>query len=411
MRKLLWVGDAACDSGFAKCTHETLETVRQAWDVTVLGINYRGDPHGFPYPIYPAYLGGDFFGVRRIREMVCKLMPDIVVFQNDPWNIPAYLEQLKDIVDIPYVGTIAVDGKNCRGRSLNGLSRALFWTEFAQREAIQGGMTIPSGVVGLGVDLNIYKPGHRVIARRRIGLPGVPDDAFIVGNVNRNQPRKRLDLTIAYVGEWVRTRGLSDVFLYLHVAPTGDRGYDCEQLAAYHGLKGHLIFSEPEIYQGLTEEDLATTYQAFDVQLTTTQGEGWGLCTMEGMACGIPQIVPDWSALGEWPGDAVIKVPCPTQITTPSNINSIGGIPDKDAVLQALDAFYQSKHGQVWSRYRERGLSHVRQPKFRWTNVGLAFGEQLEVAYGAELQRRAVAHGQGDACQARDAEEASADRG
>jgi glycosyltransferase involved in cell wall biosynthesis len=248
-------------------------------------------------------------------------------------------------------------------------------------------MNIPSGVVGLGVDLKIYKPGNRTAARQTIGLPGVPDNAFIIGNINRNQPRKRLDLTIQYVAEWVRDRSLRDVFLYLHVAPTGDHGYDCAQLAHYYDLRGRLILSEPEVWKGLLEEDLALTYQAFDIQVTTSQGEGWGLCTMEGMACGIPQIVPDWSALGEWPGDAVVKIPCATTITTPGRINSIGGVADKNTFIAAIDALYESHHGQVWSRYRNRGLDLVRRPEFRWENIGEAFSAELEIAYaGVQVQ-------------------------
>jgi D-inositol-3-phosphate glycosyltransferase len=408
VRRLLWIGDAGCDSGFARCTHHTLEVLRRGWDVSVLGLNYRGDPHGYPYPIFPAAIGGDFFGVRRLPEMLTKVQPEMIVIQNDPWNIPAYVSELKGRYTGKIVGAVAVDGKNCRGDALNGLTRAIFWTQFAQHEALLGGMTIPSGVVGLGVDLSIYKPASRTAARHAVGLPGVPDNAFIVGNVNRNQPRKRLDLTIAYVGEWVRMRGLRDVFLFLHVAPTGDHGYDCEQLACYHNLRGRLIFSEPEVWKGLAEEDLALTYQTFDVQLSTSQGEGWGLCTMEGMACGIPQIVPDWSALGEWPGDAVMKVPCPTSITTPGRINSIGGVADMTAVIAALDTMYDSHHGQVWARYRQRGLGTVREDRFRWENVGLAFAEELDKCYG-DVQGTAVADGEGDAGQARPAEAITAD--
>lgn len=385
MRKLLWVGDAACDSGFARCTHQTLDVLRETWDVVVLGLNYYGEPHAYPYRIFPAFRPGqDFFGVKRLVDLVNKEQPALIVIQNDPWNIPAYMQQLVEYGG-HVVGAIAVDGLNCRGRALNKLDRAIFWTRFGQEEAVKGGFTKPSGVVPLGVDLAIYTPGNRVAARRALGLGPVPDNAFIVGNVNRNQPRKRLDLTIAYFAEWVRERDIKDAYLYLHVAPTGDVGYNCEQLAAYHGIGqqdgyplGRLILSEPEVFTGSSEAQLAATYQAFDVQLSTTHGEGWGLTTMEGMACGIPQIVPDWSALGEWPGDAVLKVPCTT--TAANNTNVIGGVADKDATIATLDALYQSHHGQVWARYRQRGLELVRRPEYRWPAVGAVFAAELEKA-------------------------------
>jgi len=45
MKKLLWIGDAACDSGFSNVTHSVLSFLHNSWDVSVLGVNYRGDPH------------------------------------------------------------------------------------------------------------------------------------------------------------------------------------------------------------------------------------------------------------------------------------------------------------------------------------------------------------------------------
>src|SRR6185369_9240352 len=100
-------------SGFARCTHHTLEEVRKTWDVHVLGLNYRGDPHDYPYPIYPAALGrvDDLFGLNRVSPMVQKLRPDVVVVQNDPWNLPMYMELLRHV---PTIGALAVDGLNCQ---------------------------------------------------------------------------------------------------------------------------------------------------------------------------------------------------------------------------------------------------------------------------------------------------------
>ena len=379
MRRLLWIGDAVCDSGFARCTHNILEAVRERWDVSVLGINYRGDPHPYPYPIYPCLVGGDLFGLGRVGEMLQKVGPDVVVLLTDPWNVPAYLEKL---AHVPTVAMLAVDGRNCRGHGLNGLMLAVFWTNFGLEEARAGGYRGPGAVVPLGVDLEIYHPEDRAEARRRLGLPRRALEGFIVGNVNRNQPRKRLDLTIAYFAEWVKTRGVSDAYLFLHVAPTGETsGYDCQQLAGYYGVANRLILSEPGLWKGPSESVLALTYAAFDVQMTTTQGEGWGLTTMEGMACGIPQIVPAWSGLGEWTEDAALQVPCTTIAVTPNRINVVGGIADRQLTVEALDLLYRD--AALRDQYRERGLALVKRPCYRWPAIGQAFLGALEDAVDA----------------------------
>lgn len=376
MRRLLWIGDAVAATGFAKATHETLDVLRETWDVHVLGINYLGDPHEHPYPIYPCYPGGDAFGVGRAPKLVKKLKPDLVILQNDPWNIPAY----KKLGDVPVIASMPVDGRNCRGDLLNGLKLAIFWTKFGLEEAGKGGHKGAACVIPLGVDLGMYSPGDRIEARRALGMAGRIGEVFIVGNVNRNQPRKRLDLTLRYFATWLAKYEVKDAYLYLHLCPTGDEGYDIVQLAKYYKVEKNVIFIQPEIGPGDPEERLVNTYRAFDVQVSTTQGEGWGLTTMEGMACGVPQIAPDWSALGEWARGAAALVPCSTTSVTPNNINVIGGVADEDAWVDALQRVHtELTHRETLVR---RGLDLVARPEYRWRAIGEAFRDAVdEVLY------------------------------
>jgi D-inositol-3-phosphate glycosyltransferase len=386
VRKLLWIGDAVCDSGFARCTHKTLETLRTTWDVRVVGINYRGDPHDYPYPIYPAYqLGGgrDLFGVSRVLEILAKFPADVVVLQNDPWNIPRYIRELDRMPKRPVVvGAIAVDGLNCMGAALNGLDHAIFWTAFAQQEAVKGGFFRSSGVVPLGVDLDVYAPGDRTAARDAIGLPEPIRSGFIILNSNRNQPRKRIDLTIRYFADFFHNHcPAKDAYLYMHVCPTGDVGIDVDGFAKYYGLKGRVLLEQPGVYEGLSEADLALTYHAADMQMSTTQGEGWGLTTMEGMACGLPQVVPDWAALGEWARPAAYLVPCTSTAATIGGPNVVGGIPDEKFLVESLRLLYNDRG--LRRRLSEQGLALVQQPQFRWEHIGARFAEEVERAFQA----------------------------
>jgi glycosyltransferase involved in cell wall biosynthesis len=380
VRKLLWIGDAVVSTGFARCTHKTLDVLKDSWEVHVLGVGYVGDPHQWPYAIYPCLPGGDVWGVGRTAALVRAVKPDVVVVQNDPWNIPAYVKEVRDASpDVPIVAAMPVDGRNCQGNKLEGLALAVFWTEFGLREARRGGYEGPAVVVPLGVDLDVYRPIPKSEAREKAEILPHVGDAFVVGNVNRNQPRKRLDLTVRYFAEWVRKSHIDDAFLYLHIAPTKDDNYDVMQLMRYYGFRGdrkRLVLAEPEIGFGIKEELMPYVYSCFDVQLTTTQGEGWGLTTMEGMACGVPQIVPKWSALGEWTGRGAIQVPCTTTAVTPCMINVIGGVPDEEMTIQALQGLYQDVH--LREKYSKNALEIAARPEYRWPAVGRAFGEALD---------------------------------
>ena len=385
MKKLLWVGDAGVPTGFARATHEVLNVLRHEFDVTVLGMNYRGDPHQYPYPIWAAAAGGDEFGVGRLVWMCDRVKPDVIVVQNDGWNIPFYVNKLRtrlsngeyafpEYAGIPIVAVVAVDGKNFQGKWLDGVSLTVFWTQFALDEARAGGYIGPGVVIPLGVDCTVYYPDDPREARMR-RIPSLMGK-FIVGNVNRNQPRKRWDLLLKCFAEWVRADdALGDTYLYLHAAPTGDKGCHVEQLARYYGVLNRLAFMQPTLWYGISEDEMRDTYLCFDVQVNTGQGEGFGLTTLEGMACGVPQIVTNWSGLGDWTKGASIQVPCSSTAVGPPYVNVLGGVMDEEEFIQALDHVYQNPHWR--HKLGEQALARAVEPRFQWSNIGRRYVEAL----------------------------------
>jgi D-inositol-3-phosphate glycosyltransferase len=385
MRRLLFCGDGCVSSGFARATHAYLAGVVAAgWTPTLLALNYDGEStaatRALPYDVYVAHRpGGDSFGIERVKTLIEALGPDLFVVMNDPWNIPTYVAVAGNT---PTLGIVAVDGWNCRGAGMNGLAHAVFWTAFGATQARLGGYAGPASVIPLGVDLDCYRPGDQAEARRTTGIAralearGLPADTCIVGVCGRNQDRKRLDLTLQYFADWIHARGVSDAVLWLHVAPTGDDAYDLGQLASYYRISNRVFVPGVDVGHGLAERDLARVMTAWDLYWTTTQGEGWGLPALEAMACGVPVLAPDWAALGEWAAPAACLVPCTSTICTPRLINSIGGIADRAATIDALDRLYRSPAERA--ALRARGLALAAQPAFRWPAIGAALAEVVD---------------------------------
>ncbi len=381
MKKLLFVGDAVRQTGFARVAHAILNHLKQDWDITVLGINYNGDPHDYPYPIYPAMdpmsEQADMRGISKFPALLQKVKPELVLFLNDPWNVAAYLD-----LDIPCatVAYIPVDGKNMKqvwAEKLNKLDHAIFYTDFGLNEARDAGFTGNGSVIPHGVDLGNFKRVEKQEARRLMGLSKqLPADAFIVGNINTNNPRKRWDLTVRYFAEWVTKYNIPEnVYLYCHCDPSNP-GWDVAQLCYYYGIHDRMILKSP--YVEVPEDKMNVIYSALDVQISTTLGEGWGLTQMEGMACNVAQIAPDWAALGEWAENGIELIACSKVYVTPQNINTVGGIADKEEFIEILDCLYRNPRRR--KLIAKRGNELVRHSQYQWKNIAKRFNHILTQA-------------------------------
>lgn len=391
MKKVLWVGDDPdCTSGFGLASRKIIESLdyrqRGEFDVTVLAINYTGDPPTVPYPVYAAAKSGDTMGVNRLIWMCDTVKPDLIVFQNDGWNIPDYIKRLKmfkEYQNVPTVAVVAVDGKNFQGAWLKDVWLVIFWTQFALDESRAGNYDGEGMVIPLGVDREVYQPIPKQEARLRRGLPREFDNAFIVGSVNRNQPRKRWDLTIRYFANWIHKQKITDAWLYLHVAPTGDMGINVEQLTSYYGIHDRVLIMETKPWYGVSEQEMSDTYNSFDIYISTTQGEGFGLPALEAMACGVPCVLPDWSAFGDWAKRGAWLVPCKTTAIGPPYVNVIGGIPDETAFVMAMNRLYADKNGRTQNA--TAALECAQQPAFDWRNIGKRWNEALQRVLAAEV--------------------------
>ena len=122
---------------------------------------------------------------------------------------------------------------------------------------------------------------------------------FIITNVNRNQPRKDIPTTIfAFIEakkRWKEEGLPSEPFLYLHMNPKDPLGWDIRALMKFTDLVENVdykLLDNEYVDKGASVEMLNKIYNASDLYLTTTLGEGWGLTLTEAMATKKPIICP-----------------------------------------------------------------------------------------------------------------------
>lgn len=388
--RLLIVGDFVAHSGFAR-VNEALagELSRAGWDVSVLTINYHGDPHPLQkrYRLYPAALGGDMHGFARLPAVVRAERPDAILIVNDPQVVNQYLAVLETVPDAPpVVAYMPVDGTGMNPAQVRRLPRLAGWaayTRFGWDELLRaapGLDMVPGVVIPHGIDLDTFRPIPRDEARRMIGRP-VGD--FVVLVVDRNQPRKRLDLAFAGFARFAASH--PDAVLHYHGA-LADVGWDVEYLAEQHGIADRLVVTSRNIQPayGLPAEQLAAIYSAADVKLSTAAGEGWGLTTMEAMSCGVACIVPDFAAYGEWCKGAALLMPVDASapwVGFGSGVNAVYHCVRPEVVADALARLYYSRSDR--DALAAAGRALVEQPEFRWSRVAREFDALLRTAVEA----------------------------
>lgn len=378
--KLLWLGDITIHSGFATVSRNILDHLRHTWDVAGLGVSYTGDPHNLPYPVYSIISTtrtSDPFGASKLPEVLDQVKPDVLVILHDPWIVTdCYLPVLTDRPGLKIAAYMPVDAPNIKGAVAEELSRldlAIFYTEFAHLEMLAAGFSGHAVVIPHGVDLQMYNPVPRAKARAALNLP---EDFWIVGYVGRNQPRKRLDLLIEAFATWRQKYQAEDARLFMHCAPRDQAGWDLLQLGQYYGCHKEMIYTEDLTpIKGIPEQHLKYVYSACDLMANVSLGEGWGLPTMEAMACGTPSIAPAWGGLADWAKSALRLMPVSGTFCTPAQINTLGGCVARDDVVLALQDLYE--HPARRAELARLGLALVHQPRFRWENIGRQFDEKL----------------------------------
>lgn len=134
-------------------------------------------------------------------------------------------------------------------------------------------------------------------------------DKLIITNVNRNQPRKDIPNTIFGFIEakkdWKQNGLTKEPFLYLHCMPKDPLGHDLRAILMQTQLVEYKDFMLlPKQYEEnlLGVDMLNGIYNASDIFITTTLGEGWGLTITEAFATKLPVIAPNTTSITEISG-------------------------------------------------------------------------------------------------------------
>ena len=373
MRKILFIGDGVTFTGFSTVLHNIISRiVNKGFDVHHLAINYFGDPHEYNWKIYPAMLGGDIYGINRLKQLSLEQFSGIFIL-NDMPIIDGYLQTIKSLglkKIPPIIVYTPIDGYNPPKRFFDNydiVKELWVYTNFAQGELEKIG--IESKVVPHGVNQADY---HKMFADRHIAkkllfqsVKEIDEDSFIVLNGNRNQPRKRIDLTLQGFRLFVEGKP-NNVKLYLHCGQK-DAGWFIPDLVRTLGLEEKVIMTQSD--KSLPQIPVAALnllYNACDVGVNTAEGEGWGLVNTEHAATGAPQVVANHTSLKELFTDCGLLIDVKEWIFG-RDMSVKHGIVSAEDLANKLNQLYTNK--ELYNELSQKTLEKFTAKEYSWDYI------------------------------------------
>jgi glycosyltransferase involved in cell wall biosynthesis len=163
-----------------------------------------------------------------------------------------------------------------------------------------------------GFDSTLYYPIPKKIARLYYELP---QDAFIILNLNRNQPRKRWDHTMMAFADVVERHHKLKIDnptitykpIRLMIGTTLQGSCDLLEVFKFELKKRNISFDIGKEYltmlakpQQITDREINILYNSCDIGINTCDGEGFGLCQFEHLGVGCPQVVGNIGGFREY---------------------------------------------------------------------------------------------------------------
>jgi GT2 family glycosyltransferase/glycosyltransferase involved in cell wall biosynthesis len=362
MKILLFMDNPSIQTGYAStCRLTAKELTARGHQVYAMGFN--SGPVGdsivdwYDLKIVPNYaiardgnaIYGDYECLKRAFEEV---QPDVMLFHNDSYRY-SYLKQMTPEMQERSVFWLPFEG-DYPDKLGNEIFSKIAATRFVTQHALN--VNAPElkgkdlGVIYHAIEMGeANRPYPKDEAKRRHVQPridqmGIKKDAaklFVVSRVDRHQPRKYWDLTIEAFAKFAK--GKDDVVLLAKCNPRDctmwddpkKEGIDLEAMAKKLGVDvcfDDFFFNPQSLHQSF--------YWPADVFITTTSGEGFGLCAAEAMSNGVPVIAPNVPVLPEVVGDGGMFCKIKEKVWY-DKMSVFHNVVDVDDVAAKLEVAYQ----------------------------------------------------------------------
>ena len=250
------------------------------------------EPYGEDWRIIPV----DGYGTQEmIRSVIRNERPDILWFMTDPrfyewlWDMENEIRPL-----LPMVYYHVWDNKPLPmfNKKFYESNDHIATISRVTHECVRGvAPETNSSYIPHAVDSEYFYP-RTLEERRSLRNQIVPEedrDKFIVFWNNRNARRKQSGTLLWWWKEWLDKRDLSNkAQMIMHTNPFDVHGQNLNQIAAELNMENReVVFSTNKI----SLDKMYSLYTIADCTVNIADAEGFGLATLESLACGTPIIV------------------------------------------------------------------------------------------------------------------------
>jgi glycosyltransferase involved in cell wall biosynthesis len=240
--------------------------------------------------------GQDPYGSDVIPAHHYHAQADLVLTLLDVWALQGSLMK-----DVPLASWIPVDTECLGDGDKNFLNDSgaipVAMSQHGERLLSESGFN--PVYVPHGIDTTIFAPRtDREELREAAGLTG----KFVIGILAANKDAIRKGFFPQFEAfARFRKEHCPDAILLVHSLVTNPGGLDLKRMAEECGIVDAVQFSNQyRVLMGLFQPaDIASWYNLLNVLSNTALAEGFGLAPLEALACGVPTIVTDGSAMTE----------------------------------------------------------------------------------------------------------------
>ena len=340
------------------------------------------------------------FGEKEFGEYLRQRPQDIVIIYNDMVVTSALVqtmvrdltpEERKRFKLVSYMDQVYPYQKKVYINMLNEhFDAVVAFTEYWRETARWLGVTLPIYVFPHGFDPERYFPIPRELARMYFH---VPSNAFVVLNLNRNQPRKRWDYTIIAMAEVVARHlalkksapAKAERPIILMVGTQIDGFWNLPEIFEFELKKRGIGWDVGKTYitsvakpQQLSDAEVNIMYNAADIGINTAAGEGVGLGGLEHTALGCPQVVGNIGGHKEFLSSQYsIMLEPKLGFYMDKSTDAIGGYAELCDPMEFADGiwkYYTSK--SLYERHSKRGRREI-LTHFKWSTVCDYFHREL----------------------------------